>query len=357
MAIYQALKGKLVPIESTSFADAGVKERADIQQMLRQQIEVIAPDTLVIAEEFGDWDDSRRRIDLLAIDKEANLVVIELKRTDDGGHMELQALRYAAMVSLLTFDEAVETYERYLAKIGEELDARTHILEFLDWEDPVAAEFPTDVRIVLAAADFSKEITTAALWLNEHEIDIRCVRLRPHNDAGRLLIDVQQVIPLPEAESYQVKIRQKKSAERAARTQNRDMTRYDVTVGAKTFQNLPKRRAIYQVIRALCDAGVDPDGIRNTVPWKTTILIPLEGTLDEEEFDKSLAAQMIEQGRQPQTYRFYTDNSDLIHANGKTYAATKMWGERTTGCLPKRAKSNAFWWITFRKRRSINNLA
>jgi hypothetical protein len=27
-----------------------------------------APDVLVIAEEFGDWEDSRRRIDLLAID-------------------------------------------------------------------------------------------------------------------------------------------------------------------------------------------------------------------------------------------------------------------------------------------------
>jgi RecB family endonuclease NucS len=44
----------------------------------------------LVAAEFGDWEDSRRRIDLLAIDKAANLVVIELKRTEDGGHMELE---------------------------------------------------------------------------------------------------------------------------------------------------------------------------------------------------------------------------------------------------------------------------
>jgi RecB family endonuclease NucS len=56
---------------------------------------IVSPDTIVIAEEFGEWEDSRRRIDLLGLDKNANLVVIELKRTDDGGHMELQALRYS----------------------------------------------------------------------------------------------------------------------------------------------------------------------------------------------------------------------------------------------------------------------
>ena len=107
MAIFQAVKGKLVPIEPTTFSEAGLRERADLQQLLKQQIEVIAPDTLILSEEFGDWADSRRRIDLLGLDKEANLVVIELKRTEDGGHMELQALRYAAMVSALTFDVAV----------------------------------------------------------------------------------------------------------------------------------------------------------------------------------------------------------------------------------------------------------
>src|SRR6185503_3968724 len=93
----------------------GLRERGDLQRFLRDQIEVIAPDVLIVSEEFGGWEDSKRRIDLLGVDRSANLVVIELKRTEDGGHMELQAVRYAAMVSKMTFDKVVDVFAAHLA--------------------------------------------------------------------------------------------------------------------------------------------------------------------------------------------------------------------------------------------------
>ena len=71
---------------------------------------------MVIAEEFGEWSESGRRIDLLAVDRDANLVVIEFKRTDDGGHIELQAIRYAAMVANMTWDQAKTAFQKYLAE-------------------------------------------------------------------------------------------------------------------------------------------------------------------------------------------------------------------------------------------------
>lgn len=55
------------------------------------------------------------------------------------------------------------------------------------------------------------------MWLNDHGLDIRCVRLKPHQDNGRVLVDVQQVIPLPDASDYMVKIREKEAQERTAR--------------------------------------------------------------------------------------------------------------------------------------------
>ena len=47
------------------------------------------------------------------------------------------------------------------------------------------------------------------MWLNSHNLNVRCVRIKPYFDNGRTLIDVQQIIPLPEAIEYQIQIREK----------------------------------------------------------------------------------------------------------------------------------------------------
>jgi hypothetical protein len=42
------------------------------------------------------------------------------------------------------------------------------MLEFLEWDEPDEDEFANDVSIVLASAEFSKEVTGTVLWLNDH---------------------------------------------------------------------------------------------------------------------------------------------------------------------------------------------
>ena len=86
MPIYEFRPDGISPVDETSFNAASFHERRDLQRLLRENIDVISSETLIISEEFGAWEESRRRIDLLGIDKLANLVVIELKRTEDGGH-------------------------------------------------------------------------------------------------------------------------------------------------------------------------------------------------------------------------------------------------------------------------------
>lgn len=330
MAIYQIANNSISTVPQTTFAAAGISERGDLQRFFRDRIEIIAPDTLVIAEEFGYWDDSRRRIDLLAIDKDANLVVIELKRTDDGGHMELQAIRYAAMVSTITFARAVDIFSEYLNRRGDTRDANTTLLEFLEWDEPDEDAFANEVRIVLASAEFSKEITTAVLWLAEHGIDIRCIRIKPYGQAGIVFLDVQQLIPLPEAEDYQVRVREKKQQERSARRFNPDLTKYTVTVGEHVFESLPKRRAIFTLVKALCDSGVSPSEIESVLPWRSTLFYSAPGDLDSDAMVASLAAQ------EPTKYeprRWFTENDDLIHANGQTYCFSNQWGRNTAGAM------------------------
>jgi hypothetical protein len=131
MAIFEITKDGLEEIRPTTFSKHGISERADLQRLLRDRVAIIDPNVLVVSEEFEEWEDSKRRIDLLGIDRDANLVVIE-----DGGHMELQAIRYAAMVSEMTFNKLIEVFARHLAKLGRQEDARKKLLDFLEWTTP-----------------------------------------------------------------------------------------------------------------------------------------------------------------------------------------------------------------------------
>lgn len=221
MPIFEVKGDQLVAVAETSFSAEGIYERKHIQALLKAHIEVLDERLMVIAEEFGDWLDSSRRIDLLCLDKGANLVVVELKRTDDGGHMELQAIRYAAMVSAMTFDQLVETLARQREPANPDTDAaRADVLNFLGWDEPDEDRFGRDTRIILASADFGKELTTAVLWLIDRGIDIRCVRLKPYRiAAGPVLMDIQQLIPLPETASFQTQIGVKRQAERKERNE------------------------------------------------------------------------------------------------------------------------------------------
>ena len=224
MPLFEIKDNRFDRISSSTFQDMGIKEREDLQRLLKNDISVISKDLLVISEEFGDWEGSNRRIDLLAVDQEANLVVIELKRTNDGGHMELQALRYAAMISTMTFQQACTTFEKYIQKNNLTQNASEVLTDFFGWEEPEEEKFGNDVKIILISADFSIEITTSVLWLIDRGIDIKCFRIIPHNFSGHILVDIQQIIPLPEAESFQIKVRDKSIAIRKSLSQKKKWT-------------------------------------------------------------------------------------------------------------------------------------
>lgn len=223
MSLFEITDSALLEVPRTSFTEEKLRERQDLQRLLVRRIDILGPDLFVLAEEYSEWDGSVRRIDILALDRNANLVVVELKRTRDGSHMELQALRYASMVSAMTFEQACRAHAGYREHCGEGGDAEEMILQFLGWDAPDEEEFGNDVRIILASEDFSREITSTVLWLNERGLDIRCLRLSPYRLGERLLMDVEQIVPLPEAEEYQIRVREKTARQRRSSREQRSL--------------------------------------------------------------------------------------------------------------------------------------
>lgn len=221
MSLYRVSTDRLEPVPSTTFAAESLFERRDLQRILRQDITPLGADLLVIAEEYGEWEDCSRRIDLLCLGRDARLVVVEIKRTQDGGHMELQAIRYAAMVSSMTLEQVIHTLAR--THRTEVETARGEVLDFLQVASEEEVEPTSEVRIILVSANFSSEITTAVLWLNNQGLDITCIRLRPYRSGTEVFVDATQIIPIPEAAEYTVKMRSRQVEERKSQSKRREL--------------------------------------------------------------------------------------------------------------------------------------
>lgn len=334
MPLFEMTPQALVEVPTTTFAAEQVLERADLQRLLRVRPDILIEDVLVVSEEFGAFADARRRIDLLGVDHEGHVVVIELKRTTDGGHLELQALRYAAMVSAMTFEDLVEHYGRYLARVDPAVadDARTRLAEWLDDVGGEDAVLSREVRLVLVAGGFDREITTTVLWLNDvFGLDIRCVKLNPYKVDDRLLLDVQQVIPLPEASDLTVQLRRRETHARAARTgDGPDWTPYVIITPAGRTEPLRKRRAVLALTTALADAGVQPEKIAASLPKSK--LLSVEGHLTGDQLYEAFLAAYPHVANDPRRLRRWFLEAPL-HDGERTWVLSKMWGVNTEPAL------------------------
>ena len=308
----------ITKVETTNFGSLRILERKHLQAALKKNIEAISPNTLIIAEEFCEWDDSNRRIDLLGIDREGNIIVIELKRDETGGHMELQALRYAAMVSTMTFSQVVDIYQRLLGDSGIAVE---ELRNFLNWEEEKEAEFPKDVRIVLAAADFSKEIATAVMWLNQKDLDIRCVRMKPYKLGEAVLLDIEQIIPLPEAQDYQIKVKQQAVIQKAAKTEIESNKKAKYIFDGNTYG---ARRLVLAVIKKTCE-----DNPSYNLEKLQELFPKMHSTYDV--LTTSENAHNIKNSTERKHKRHFLDPADIIKTlNYQELAVCNQWGREGT---------------------------
>lgn len=330
MALYTFGNNELSEIKIETMTNLKIRERQDLQDVLRTNIEAVAPDVLIISEEYTGWEDSKRRIDLLGIDRQGSLVVFELKRTADGGHMDLQAIRYAAMISNLTFSEVVDLFAEFLKKQGRAEVAKDLIFKHVNGDkDGVEASVGKLVRVVLVSQDFNSEITTTVLWLRDQGLDIRCVRLHPYQIGTQIVFDIQQIIPLPEAAEYMVKKRQKEADQKAAITKDtRDFTKYRITANGDVTGQLGKGRAILAVVTSLSKAGVTPLQLRETINLGRQQFYEVSGTFNsgKDFIDAAIQAEDQNDGKRFDKIRYFTADEDLLFCDGKTYAFSTQWG-------------------------------
>lgn len=117
-----------VPAVPVTLAEAGLRERSDLQEWVLAHPEILGPDILIVAFEFDRWSSAagreRDRLDVLGIGTDGRLVVAELKRDRAPDTVEMQAIKYAAMASRFTEDTLVEHYLQFLRRTAPETRRR-----------------------------------------------------------------------------------------------------------------------------------------------------------------------------------------------------------------------------------------
>lgn len=209
---------RIVKLKEMRFSELGFTERHHLQEWLANQPDALGEEFLIIQKEFDGFDDTRERLDLLAIDKQGSLVIIENKLDDSGKDVVWQALKYASYCSTLSKSQIAEIFQKYLDKSGPGKDAKALICEFLGQEEfaEVVLNPGNDQRLIMVAAQFRKEVTSTVLWLLKHRVYVKCFRATPFKDGNDLFLTVEQVIPLPEAEELMIGISEKEDEEQSS---------------------------------------------------------------------------------------------------------------------------------------------
>ena len=217
---------RISPVRTKKFSELGFTERKHLQEWLAHEPSALGEELLIIQKEFDGFDDTRERLDLLALDKDGNLVIIENKLDDSGRDVVWQALKYASYCASLTKAQIVDIYQQYLDRyepVTGEVDllnapasASARICEFLDAPDldELKLNLGNSQRIMLVAANFRKEVTSTALWLLGQGISIACFKITPYSLGEQLLINIDQIIPTPEAKELMIGINAKEAEEK-----------------------------------------------------------------------------------------------------------------------------------------------
>lgn len=217
---------RISPVRTKKFSELGFTERKHLQEWLAHEPSALGEELLIIQKEFDGFDDTRERLDLLALDKDGNLVIIENKLDDSGRDVVWQALKYASYCASLTKAQIVDIYQQYLDRyepVTAEVDllnapasASARICEFLDAPDldELKLNLGNSQRIMLVAANFRKEVTSTALWLLGQGISIACFKITPYSLSEQLLINIDQIIPTPEAKELMIGINAKEAEEK-----------------------------------------------------------------------------------------------------------------------------------------------
>ncbi|OLT40544.1 hypothetical protein BJF86_16275 [Serinicoccus sp. CNJ-927] len=303
--VYNIEGGAAVPLLAVSLAEAGLKERQDLQEWVIARPEILGPDVIVVAFEFDRWQDARGdrqrdRLDVLGLDADGRLVLAELKRDQAPDTVEMQAVKYAAMASRFTEADLVTYHARFLsARSGQAVSEDEARAALLDHAGELDADQLRQPRIVLVAGSFTTPTSATVVWLTEMGLDITMQRVQAYRIATEgVIVTVSQLFPVPDVEEFTISPQRAEAEQaKARRTRKRERSTVvrlvrDKVIPDGTPLTLQPKTEYDAETRELIQEWVAEDERRGRATWVNSSK-PLRWEYDGEQYRPTTIVKQI----------------------------------------------------------------
>ena len=304
--LFRIEAGKAFATTPITLAEAGLKEREDLQEWIIEHPEILGEDVLIVTFEFDRWltnagQSQADRLDVLGIDSSGHLLVVELKRDKAPDTVEMQALKYAAMASRFTPETLASQHARFLTRRGK-VTSDSEALELLAAHvSELSIENLREPRLMLIARDFPPTVTATCVWLAERGLDITLLRFQAYRSEDQVLLTTSQLYPVPDVEEFMISPRQaevKQSGEVKQKTQDVGAVRRLVdnsVIQDGTELTLVLGPGVNTEMRDTIDAWLGEQQDKRKSTWKNDVAKPLIWAFDGQAYSPSgLARHIIE---------------------------------------------------------------
>ncbi|PVX52465.1 uncharacterized protein DUF4268 [Balneicella halophila] len=206
-------QNKVTKLKQKKFSELRFRERDHLQEWIANNPSTLGEELLIIQKEFSGFSETNERLDLLALDKFGNIVVIENKLDDSGKDVTWQAIKYASYCASLTKQDIIKIYQDFL---GSSAIAQENLSDFFDGRELseiVLNQGLNSQRLILVAANFRKEVTSSVLWLLNFKVRLQCFKVTPFAYGEQLFLNFEQILPTKETEDFSISISTKAQEE------------------------------------------------------------------------------------------------------------------------------------------------
>lgn len=242
------INNSIKALNRKKFSELGFSERAHLQEWIAGNPEALNEKLLIIQKEFDGFSDTYERLDLLALDKNGNLVIIENKLDDSGRDVTWQAIKYASYCSTLKKDDIREIFQRYL-DLQEEGKSAIDLLEaFYDGVEysELVLNQRMSQRIILISASFRMEVTSTVLWLMSFNLKLQCFKATPYEIDGQYFLTLDQIIPIKDAQDYMISMDSKAQEEANVNQTNKNRHKIRMKFWIEFLKSVKGRSQLFQ---------------------------------------------------------------------------------------------------------------